>query len=300
MPWTTLQRLTPRTQDQSASGISHASPPAPTPALLHTRCTAPKASTALRASASTASHLDTSVGTATASAPPRAMASLAWASGSSCTSARTSFIPSRAKRSAIARPMPLAAPVTTATFPFSSRIVPPRVVYALSMQRSMPGSSLAAGFVALALAVAACAETSKSPPSVTAPSASDAVPAPTAAAPPVTASASAPAPVASAAPTATTSAAPPMASAGPGGNTGTTVPAQYRACKGDADCVAVPRAGCCHNGWKEAVATSQKDAYARDFACPAGTRPICPMFIVRDMRVAKCDAAAHLCTMVQP
>src|SRR5882672_2067447 len=59
------------------------------------------------------------------------MASRASPSGFSSTSARTTFIPSRAKRSAIARPMPLAAPVTTATFPFSSRIVGLRpVVYA--------------------------------------------------------------------------------------------------------------------------------------------------------------------------
>jgi hypothetical protein len=80
----------------------------------------------------------------------------------------------------------------------------------------------------------------------------------------------------------------------------TNVPAQYRACRSDADCVAVTRAGCCSNGWKEAVAVSQKDAYARDLACTTKPRPMCPMYIVNDARVAKCDPQAHLCTMVQP
>src|SRR5687768_13763743 len=37
-------------------------------------------------------------------------------------SASTTFMPSRPKRSAIARPMPLAPPVTTATLPSRSRI----------------------------------------------------------------------------------------------------------------------------------------------------------------------------------
>src|SRR5688572_8412317 len=46
----------------------------------------------------------------------------------SSTSARAKSMPSRAKASAIARPRPLAAPVTAATFPFSSfMLLPPRV-----------------------------------------------------------------------------------------------------------------------------------------------------------------------------
>jgi hypothetical protein len=75
---------------------------------------------------------------------------------------------------------------------------------------------------------------------------------------------------------------------------------RYRACRVDGDCVAVPRAGCCHNGWKEAVASSQKDAYEQAFACTRTPRPICPMYIVRDARVAKCDPHAHLCVLVEP
>jgi hypothetical protein len=75
---------------------------------------------------------------------------------------------------------------------------------------------------------------------------------------------------------------------------------RFRACQADTDCVAVRRAGCCYNGWKEAVATSQADAYSQANACAKARRPPCPMYIVRDMRVARCDTATHLCTMVQP
>src|SRR4051812_2023647 len=44
-------------------------------------------------------------------------------SAASSMSARTTFMPSRPKRSAIARPIPLAPPVTTATLPSRSRIL---------------------------------------------------------------------------------------------------------------------------------------------------------------------------------
>ena len=74
-------------------------------------------------------------------------------------------------------------------------------------------------------------------------------------------------------------------------------PARFRACRVDTDCVAAPRVGCCHNGWNEAVAVSQKDAYKASFACPEA-HPICAMFIVRDTRAPQCDPAAHLCTLV--
>ena len=74
-------------------------------------------------------------------------------------------------------------------------------------------------------------------------------------------------------------------------------PARFRACRSDAECGAVPRVGCCHNGWNEAVAVSQKDAYAASFVCPEA-HAICAMFIVRDARQARCDPAAHLCVLV--
>jgi hypothetical protein len=82
----------------------------------------------------------------------------------------------------------------------------------------------------------------------------------------------------------------------PGADAG-GAPARFRACSVDADCVAVPRVGCCHNGWNEAVAASQKDAYKASFVCP-DAHPVCAMFIVRDTRAPQCDPAAHLCTLV--
>jgi hypothetical protein len=74
-------------------------------------------------------------------------------------------------------------------------------------------------------------------------------------------------------------------------------PADYRACQGDGDCVAVPLAGCCDNGWKTAVNSCEVDAYEDAFACHR-ERPICAMYIVRDTRVAECNRATHLCEMV--
>jgi hypothetical protein len=74
-------------------------------------------------------------------------------------------------------------------------------------------------------------------------------------------------------------------------------PARFRGCSADADCVAVPRVGCCHNGWKEAVAASQRDAYAASFVCP-DPHPVCAMYLIRDAREPQCDSATRLCSMV--
>ena len=131
--------------------------------------------------------------------------------------------------------------------------------------------------VALALpALVACAQTSQPPPPTTAPVVSatalpDPVPAP-----------------------ATSAVAKPATE-----DARTGLPAQFRACQSDSDCVAVPRAGCCDNGWKEAVAASQTDAYAQANACTR-QRPMCPMFKVRDRRVAYCEPQTHLCSLKQP
>ena len=136
------------------------------------------------------------------------------------------------------------------------------------------------------LVLLACAQTSQQPAAVTAPTASTAAAEVTAQA----ASALEP-PVAAPAPEAG-----PVARADVDGG----LAAQYRSCQADADCIAVPRAGCCHNGWKEAVNASQKDAYEQANACASTRRPICPMFMVRDTRVARCDMQLHLCEMVKP
>jgi hypothetical protein len=142
----------------------------------------------------------------------------------------------------------------------------------------MQASTLA---VVLGVLVAACAKASDNPPVVTAPVASGVAPASVSAAPAPTDAGPAP----SAEPAAAT-------------DTADAGLAAFQACQSDADCIAVPRAGCCNNGWKEAVNATQKDAYAAAFACHE--RKMCPMYIVRDTRQPKCDPGTHLCTMVRP
>jgi hypothetical protein len=137
--------------------------------------------------------------------------------------------------------------------------------------------------VALA-ALAACNKTSESSPMVTAPVGSSA---PRATTPPP--------PAPSTAPVASDET---MMGPGPAEENGADAGnAQYRGCQQDGDCIAVPRVGCCNNGWLEAVSATQKDAYAKSFVCPT-PRPMCPMYVVHDTRTPKCDPGTHLCTMV--
>src|SRR5437588_3284479 len=68
-PWITPQRLTPITHSHVVSGTSHDNPPPPTPALLHTTCTAPNRDIAASASACTCAGSVTSVTTPSTSAP---------------------------------------------------------------------------------------------------------------------------------------------------------------------------------------------------------------------------------------
>src|SRR5919106_621514 len=124
MPWATPSRLTSTIQRQRSAGTVHASPPMPTPALLHSTCAVPNRSNVAAASASTADGSRTSVTTAATSSAPNwsARASIALSSAARSTSATTTRIPSRAKRWASAKPMPDAPPVTTATLPSRSSI----------------------------------------------------------------------------------------------------------------------------------------------------------------------------------
>jgi len=139
------------------------------------------------------------------------------------------------------------------------------------------------------VALGACNKTSENAPMVTAPVGSSA---PSVASPSPSPT---PPPAASAPPASSDETA---IGPGPGDdNAADAGNAQYRGCKQDSDCVAVPRVGCCNNGWLEAVASTQKDAYAKSFVCPT-PHPMCPMFIVRDTRTPRCDAGTHLCTMV--
>jgi hypothetical protein len=70
------------------------------------------------------------------------------------------------------------------------------------------------------------------------------------------------------------------------------------ACSTDADCVAVPRGGCCSNGYNEAVNKHHTQAYASATKCALHPHPMCPMFLVHDTRVAQCDGAKKQCAMV--
>jgi hypothetical protein len=71
------------------------------------------------------------------------------------------------------------------------------------------------------------------------------------------------------------------------------------ACATDADCVAVDKNGCCHNGTKEAVAAIAVDQYRASFTCP-NPHPICPMIRLLDTRVPECSNVSHKCEMVKP
>ena len=68
------------------------------------------------------------------------------------------------------------------------------------------------------------------------------------------------------------------------------------ACNVDADCVAVPRGGCCSNGHMEAVNKHHIQAYKNATKCTMHV--MCPMYLVHDTRVAECDAAVKQCKMV--
>ena len=72
----------------------------------------------------------------------------------------------------------------------------------------------------------------------------------------------------------------------------------FYSCGTDTDCVAVPRAGCCHNGHKEAVNTQSVDAYKTSVTCPK--HRLCPQYVIMDNRVARCAPDTKKCVMVAP
>jgi hypothetical protein len=73
----------------------------------------------------------------------------------------------------------------------------------------------------------------------------------------------------------------------------------FTGCVTDDDCVAIPQAGCCDNGWLVAVNSCSVADYTAANACQTSS-PICPMYIVNDTRVAVCDPSSNACTLVQP
>lgn len=75
-------------------------------------------------------------------------------------------------------------------------------------------------------------------------------------------------------------------------------PADFYACAADTDCVAVPKVGCCNNGYKEAVNKSSADAYKASFTCPTPNQ-ICPHYMINDQRVPECNKTTKKCEMVK-
>ena len=114
-PCMTPIRFTPSTRRQP-SGFESASPPPPVPALFMTTETCPNRSSTVRASRSTDPASETSV-TWARTRSPSPMSSSARFSFSSSRSARQTRKPSSTSRFAVASPIPLAEPVTTAVLP---------------------------------------------------------------------------------------------------------------------------------------------------------------------------------------
>lgn len=75
--------------------------------------------------------------------------------------------------------------------------------------------------------------------------------------------------------------------------------ASITSCKVDDDCVAVPRGGCCSNGWMEAVNKHHVRAYENATKCTVHNM-MCPMYMVHDTRVAQCNTGTNKCEMVEP
>jgi hypothetical protein len=69
------------------------------------------------------------------------------------------------------------------------------------------------------------------------------------------------------------------------------------ACHMDADCVAVEKAECCPSGRLVAVNKNHTDDYAKAYAC-TDKPTACPLYVIKDTRVAECSNASHKCEMV--
>jgi len=70
-------------------------------------------------------------------------------------------------------------------------------------------------------------------------------------------------------------------------------------CTRNTDCVAVPRGGCCNNGWLEAVNAQKVEAYRQASRCIA-RNVMCTHLMVNDQRVPHCSTTTHLCEMIPP
>jgi hypothetical protein len=73
----------------------------------------------------------------------------------------------------------------------------------------------------------------------------------------------------------------------------------FTPCAFDSDCVAVPQAGCCNNGWLVAVNSDLVDDYNTANTCTVHNM-MCMQYVVVDTRVAVCDNTSLACQMVAP
>jgi hypothetical protein len=112
-PWTTPQKLTSNRRCSSSSGTSMSLPTIMTPALFTQVSKPPKRSSAASAIRSTAWRSATSATTWTASGPRWRSCLVRVSSAFSLREARTSLAPLAEASRAVAKPMPLVAPVMT-------------------------------------------------------------------------------------------------------------------------------------------------------------------------------------------
>ncbi len=71
-------------------------------------------------------------------------------------------------------------------------------------------------------------------------------------------------------------------------------------CKNDNDCVAVDEGGCCQHGKLVAVNKHYTKAYEKAHGCNVNPRPMCPLYLILDTRVAQCNWGKSKCEMVRP
>jgi hypothetical protein len=116
MPYTTPKTLTRNSASRSSGEVSSRSLTWAIPALLMKTSTLPSSLATRSTSPKTASRSETSAAIATDRRPRALTSSATFSAPSALTSLMATSAPSAASRSAMALPIPLAAPVTTATF----------------------------------------------------------------------------------------------------------------------------------------------------------------------------------------
>jgi hypothetical protein len=81
------------------------------------------------------------------------------------------------------------------------------------------------------------------------------------------------------------------------GSTDDALKKSITSCHTDDDCVAVPKGGCCYNGWLFAVNKHHVAQYEAATKCTVTPHPICPLYLVHDTRIAAC--VSNVCEMVE-